>query len=305
MKKFTLLMAIVLIGLNSKAQDDSSLVKSNTTDTIQPVTKNDTIRVGNILIIKRNKKTGDNEDNDVNVAMGRNSSERKKNSKVSTNWGVIDFGFSNYNDQTNYANTGSYLINRPGSPAFGKGDFKLRTGKSINVNIWFFMQRLSLVKNYVNLKYGLGIELNNYRYKSALSYKENGLVPYSAGLQTSNAFIFRDSIAFSKNKLAADYLTIPFMLNFTTHPNSSKKGISMSFGASAGYLYSQRNKQKSDGRGKEKNKGEYDMEKFKLSYIAELGLGPVRLYGSYSPKSMYENSLDIRPYTVGFRFSNW
>lgn len=166
------------------------------------------------------------------------------------------------------------------------------------------MQTLHLVKNNVNLKYGFGLELNNYRYKSSISYREDGTLPYSGGLQTNAPFIFRDSIFFSKNKLAADYLTIPFMINFASNKYSINKGISVSFGVSAGYLYSQRNKQKSDERGKKRNKGDYDMERFKLSYIAELGLGPVKFYGSYSPKSMYEHSLDMRPYTIGIRFSN-
>ena len=300
MKKFTLLMAIILPGLQSIAQTDSTLVA----DTSNRIVKNDTIRIGNILIIKKGDRNKTSDEKDTDVTMGRRT-ERKTNSKVSTNWGVLDLGFANYDDQTNYANAGSYLVNKPGSPALDKGDFKLRTGKSINVNIWFFIQRLSLFKNYVNLKYGLGIELNNYRYKSAVSYKENGTIPYSGGLQTSNAFVFRDSIGFSQNKLAADYLTVPFMINFNTNPYSSNKGLNISVGVSGGYLYSQRNKQESNERGKEKNKGEYDLEKFKFSYVAELGLGPVRLYGSYSPKSIYENSLDMRPYTVGFRFSNW
>jgi Outer membrane protein beta-barrel domain len=304
MKKFTLLMAIVLLGQVSKAQEDTLLKQKNATDTIMPSAKNDTIRVGNILIIKKNKSVR-TEENDATVTMERSPRQPKKNSKVSTNWFVLDLGFSNYDDQTDYATAGSYLANKPGSPALGAGDFKLRTGKSINVNVWFFMQRMSLVKNYVNLKYGIGLELNNYRYKSPISYKENGVIPYSGGMQTSNAFVFRDSVSFSKNKLAADYLTVPFMINFNSNPNSSKKGLRASAGVSAGYLYSQRNKQKSDARGKEQNKGEYDMERLKLSYIAELGLGPVLLYGSYSPKSMYENGLNMRPYTVGFRFSNW
>ena len=30
------------------------------------------------------------------------------------------------------------------------------------MNIWFFMQRLNLIEHMVNLKYGLGLELNNY-----------------------------------------------------------------------------------------------------------------------------------------------
>jgi len=289
MKRLTLLLATAIICLSVTAQEEKKDQKK------------DTIRIGGMIIVKDGKKSNKNKD----VKVIRDHSPKKR-SNISTNWGILDLGFSNYNDKTNYANTGGYLVNRPGSPAIGKDDFKLKTGKSINVNIWVFMQRLNLVKHHVNLKYGLGFELNNYRYKSTamLSYKEGGTIPYSGGLQTSAPFIFRDSISFSKNKLAADYLTVPMMLNFSTHANQ-KKGISLSVGVSAGYLYAQRNKQKSNERGKWKNKGEYDLERFKFSYIAELGLGPIRLYGSYSPQSLYAKSLDIKPYTVGLRFSNW
>lgn len=289
MKKITLLAIAVIAALTNHAQTDSTR------------TANDTMRIGNILIIKRGKISTNS---DSTVVLGRTNYSRKSNSRFTTNWGVFDLGFSNYSDKTNYANAGSYLVNKPGSPAMDASSFKLRAGTSINVNVWFFIQTMHLIKKNVNLKYGLGLELNNYRYKSALSYREGGVIPYSGGTQTNNPFIFRDSISFKKNKLAADYLTVPFMLNFASNKYNRNKGLSASFGVSAGYLYSQRNKQKSDERGKDKNKGEYDLERFKLSYIGELGLGPIKLYGSYSPKSMYEHSLDIRPFNVGFRISN-
>jgi len=284
MKRLTLLLAAAIICLSVTAQEKN---------------KKDTIRIGGMIIVKDGRAGSKNKKHKEN-------DPPKKPSRVSTNWGILDLGFSNYNDNTTYPPAGSYLIDRPGSPAIGKPDFKLNTGKSINVNIWFFMQRINLAKQYVSLKYGLGLELNNYRYKSTamLSYREGGAIPYSGGLQTNSPFIFRDSISFSKNKLAADYVTVPMMLSFASHANQ-KKGVSLSVGVSAGYLYSQRNKQKSNERGKLRNKGDYDLERFKFSYIAELGLGPVRLYGSYSPKSMYTKSLDIKPYTVGLRFSNW
>jgi len=289
MKKLMLLLAPVIICLNASAQEDT--VKTNQ--------NKDSIRIGGMVIIKKGNGGGR-----VTVKAGGDN-EKKKHSKLSTNWWIVDLGFSNYNDKTNYANAGNYLINRPGFPALDKNDFKLKTGKSINVNIWVFMQRVSLIKKYVNLKYGFGVELNNYRYRSAINYNENGPVPYTINTQTNAPFIFRDSILFSKNKLAADYATIPVMLNFVSNPGQHKKGVSLSLGVSAGYLYSQRNKQKSIERGKLKNKGDYGLERFKFSYVAELGLGPILLYGSYSPKSIYERSLDIRPYNVGFRFSYW
>jgi hypothetical protein len=290
MKRLTILVAGMIFCATASAQSDTTVQGK----------KSDTMRIGNIIIIKRGKKNGSDS---MNITMGRTT---RKKSKVSTNWGIVDLGFSNYNDQTDYSTAGSYLVNKPGSPDFSKDDFKVKAGKSINVNVWFFMQTLAVVKHNVNLKYGLGLELNNYRYRSnaALSYKEGGVVPYNNGLVTNAPFIFRDSISFSKNKLAADYLTVPLMINFATNNYSKDKGISVSLGVSAGYLYSQRNKQKSEERGKEKNKGDYNLEKFKLSYIGELGLGPVKLYASYSPKSMYENGLDIRPFNFGFRLSN-
>jgi Outer membrane protein beta-barrel domain len=288
MKQLITFLAAAIICSTATAQTDSTTTK-----------KSDTIRIGGIIIVKNGKK-----DKDVNITMGRKDKTKKKNPNVSTNWWIVDVGFNNYTDKTNYATAGSYLINRPGYPNLDKNDFKLRAGKSVNVNIWLFMQRLNLIEHHVNLKYGVGLEINNYRYKSSVSYKEGGPVPYTA-TQTNSPFIFRDSITFSKNKLATDYLTVPVMLNFVSNPNSRKKGISLSAGVSAGYLFSQRNKQKSDERGKDRNRGDYDLNTFKLSYVAELGLGPIRFYGSYSPKSMYDHSLDMRPYTVGFRFSNW
>jgi len=259
---------------------------------------NDTIRIGSILIIKKNKKAKG--DTTTIIAEIKKSNPRK-----STNYLIFDLGFANFNDNTNYANAGGYVVNKTGAPAFNASDLKLKGGKSININIWLFMQKYALVKNNVSLIYGLGMELNNYSFRSPISFKENGTIPYSGGQQTNAPFVFRDSISFSKNKLAADYVTVPLMLNFATTKKSGKLILSASFGISAGYLYSQRNKQISNERGKEKNKGEYDMEKFKISYIGDIGLGPVRLYGSYSPKTIFERGLDLKPFNIGVRFSKW
>ncbi len=41
--------------------------------------------------------------------------------------------------------------------------------------------------------------------------------------------------------------------------------------------------------GKKKERDDFDLRKLKLAYIAEISLGPVRLYGSYATKSMFKN----------------
>ena len=291
MKKTVLAFMAILFTIHSFAQDDSIVVRK----------QNDTIRIGGMIILKKGDTSHTKR---VSVIIGNRRKE--KNSNISTASFIVDLGFANWTDKTNYgsATSNDYIVNRPGTAPLGENDFKLKTIKSVNVNIWFFMQRLNLIKHYVNLKYGLGIELNNYRFKSAVSLNEGGANPYTSQ-NIPHPFIFRDSISFSKNKLAADYVTVPFMLNFRTNPNSSSKGISLSAGVSAGYLYSSRNKQESDERGKKKNRGDYDLEKWKFSYIAELGLGPAHLYGSYSPNSIFRKELNFMPYNIGIRLSNW
>jgi Outer membrane protein beta-barrel domain len=296
MKRIYFLATLCAIATASYAQQPTTA-----DSTVSKKRQNDTISIGSILIIKRNDKSYKN---DSTVLLTDNN-YTKKYSRISTNFLVVDLGFANWEDKSNYGAGGNFLVNKPGAPALSADDLKLRAGKSVNVNIWFFMQKLALVKRNVNLKYGLGVELNNYSFRSPISFKEGGVVPYNAPAVTNAPFIFRDSIAFSKNKLAVKYITIPLMLNFATNHKPGKPGFSASVGVSAGYLYRQRNKQRSDTRGKQKNQGDYDLERFKLSYIGEIGFGSFRLYGSYSPKSIFEKSLDIRPYNIGFRFSKW
>ncbi len=295
MKKTILILGSIFISAASFAQ----------TDSVQVERKDDTIRIGGMIILK--KGTPNDEKKRVTVTVG-NKRKQKQNSNVSTSSFIVDLGFANWVDKTNYVNAlaNGSIVNKPGSPDhLIANDFKLKTVKSVNVNIWFFMQRVNLVKHYVNLKYGLGIELNNYRFKSNVSFNEGGFNPYNPSVSIPHAFAFRDSVSFSKDKLAADYVTLPLMVNFRTNKSSSDKGLNFSAGVSAGYLYSSRNKQISSERGKQKNRGDYDLDKWKFSYIGELGLGPVRLYGSYSPKSIFQNGLDFRPYNIGIRLSNW
>ena len=259
------------------------------TDTTGKKETNDTIRIGGMIIIK---KPGSNEreiirGDKVSVKI---PSRKYKSENVTTNWAILDLGFSSFNDKTNYGS----LATQAFAPGSTEDWFDLRGGKSRNVNIWFFMQRLNLVEHVVNFKYGLGLELNNYYFNDErLSFQKNPtLITMDATLKDAK-----------KNKLAADYLTLPLMLNFNFTPNK-KNGFGFSGGVSAGYLYSARQKTKMNGK-VEKVKNDFDLQKWKLSYIGEVNLGPVKLYGSYAFETMWEKGLDQAPYNIGFRFSNW
>jgi hypothetical protein len=259
------------------------------TDTTGKKETNDTIRIGGMIIVK---KPGSNDreiitgDRTVKIPSRKRESE---NENVTTNWSILDIGFSGFNDQTNYSS--------PEAQAFAPGStedwFDLR-GKSRNINFWFFMQRLNMIKHVVNLKYGLGLELNNYFFDDErIRFQKNPtLITMDNNLKDAK-----------KNKLAVDYLTAPIMLNFNFTPNR-QNGFGFSAGVSAGYLYSARQKTKMGGD-KDKVRNDFDLKRWKLSYVGELNLGPVKLYGSYAFETMWDKGLDQTPYNVGFRLSNW
>lgn len=289
MKRLVCLLTLVWIGNSAFAQNDST------------TTNTDTVKVGNFIIIKKNKGNSPSEE----YERPRNRSyelrvERRprRRNNISTNWWIMDLGFANWRDQTDYASAqgGNYFkVLRPADGPVNQNSFKLINGKSSNVNIWFFMQKLNVVKHVVNLKYGLGLEMYNYRFDTRISFRKD-----------PQPFVFNDSIAFTKNKLYVEYLTVPVMININTTPDS-RRGLSFSAGVSAGYLLGSRNKQISGERGKQKIKGDFNFEPWRIATIAEVGIGPVRLYGSYSLNRLQKDVTRVEqyPYTVGIRFSNW
>lgn len=212
--------------------------------------------------------------------------EKKKELKNIENfWWVLDLGFSGYTDQSNYA-----LARTIGfvAPNVGKDQLKLNMAASRNVNLWILMQRVNLVKHMLNLKYGVGLEMNNYRFE-----QEN------IQFQKNPTAIYLGMVEYNKVKLAADYITVPMMLNLNTSPEKSN-GLRLSAGVSAGFLYSSRFKTK-EGGDIDKIRSDFDLEPFKFSWVGELGLGPITLYTSFAMNNMWNKGLDMRPYNVGIR----
>jgi hypothetical protein len=138
-------------------------------------------------------------------------------------------------------------------------------------------------------------------YKRPLRYSENTpAVPNPPVLSLDNTV----DRSYKKDKLAADYLTVPVMANFNFTPRRHN-GFGLSAGVSFGYLYSARNKTITSDEGKKKAKDDFDLEKWKMSWVGEIALGPVKFYGSYAMRNMYSRGLDVTPYNFGFRLSNW
>lgn len=284
-----------------------TIVRSSTDSSFSSKPQKDTIRIsGGVVIIGNGLDKGlekirlggeniKNAINDMNIKVVVNKTPKK----YSTNWFAWDLGFAGYNDETNYASraTQNFLApimgtNFPTTPPLSKNDFRIRATRISNFNLWFFIQRMSLIKQVVNLKYGLGIESNNYHFKTGIKYEDLRV----------ETLVSRTIGVVNKNKLVANYLTAPLMLNINTNPSSRKNGFQLSAGVSGGFLINAWQKMTID-RDRSKIKSDYNLSPFKLAYIGELGLGQVRLYGSYAPRAMHQYGVVQKPYTIGVRFS--
>lgn len=278
LKKISLLALATIALASSQAQ---------TTDSTRTVSEGDTMRIGNIIILKDGQPASQNRE--VNVQIKRKHYNRHQNNTM--HWLALDLGFNNFVDNTNYASPEAQAF-APGSDA---NQFNLNNTKSLNVNLWFLQGRLNMIKHVINLRYGAGIEFYNFRFEEDLRFTKN----------PPSVYVDQD-INYNKNKLAMNYVTVPLMINFNFTP---KRSLERSFGISAGisgsYLYASRQKYRSSETGKQKLKGNLGLNDIKIAYVGELHLGPVQVYGSYATESMFKNGLDFTPYTVGLRLSTF
>jgi hypothetical protein len=256
----------------------------------------DTVKLGRLQIIKSQdsnyKKDWESmiEDGDFDNTQITIKRAPKKLKNIETNWWIFDLGFANFVDKSPNPNALPY------GPAMSPENFSLNNKKSTNVNIWVVTQKLNIYQHKINLKYGLGIEMFNFRFDKPISFRED---------ITTN--VKYDIVSFTKNKLLVKYLTIPLQINFSPNP-TNKKGFYASIGMSAGYLWNAKNKQISGERGKEKFRGNFNLNDWRFATIGELGLGSVRLYGSFANNNLFNKNqsfIDMQPFAVGLRFSKF
>src|SRR5882672_6003688 len=115
MKKEFLLLAGLCLYLSGWAQTDTT-GKNNGGSQV------DTIKIGSMIIIKKgDPETG----NGTEVHIHKRNFYRPSN--VSTNWLIVDLGFANFNDRTNYQSASAQSF-APGSTSDW---FNLRNGKSV------------------------------------------------------------------------------------------------------------------------------------------------------------------------------
>jgi hypothetical protein len=319
-KKVMLPFLLMATSLVSRAQSDTIAMLATKNDTLVLTSKNDTIRIGSLLIVTkkeaedRNFKTvlkigdasyGKTNDGELGWIKGDFKKTRieiakgpRKLKNLETNWWTLDLGFANYHDKSPVM---YWLAANPNVLPYGPGpinpkSLSLNNKKSTNVNLWIVQQKLNIYEHKINLKYGVGLEMFNFRFEKPISFREDVV-----------GYLKYEDVTFTKNKLLVKYLTVPVQISFKPNPNL-RRGFYASVGMSAGYLLNAKNKQISAENGKQKYAGNFNLNDWRVATIGELGVGPIRLYGSYGMTNLFNKSqvlFDMQPFALGLRFSRF
>lgn len=267
---------------------------------LQLFAQNDTIKIGQLLISKPESKSNlsweqiiKNKDlNGLKVNFKKSNNNFKQ---LETSWFAFDLALVNYLDETKYAENKSLSNPAIGEP-LSKFKMQLNNGKSTNINIWVVQQKYRLKNPAFYLKYGLGLEMFNFRYEYGINFRKN-----------ESMFIYLNDESYQKNKLFTSYLSAPVQFGYDFKLKNDKI-LGVSGGLVTGYLFKSYNKQINRELGKEKYKSNFSLRDMRLAGVFEIRIDKLKFFGTASLQNILDKmntNQSLYPYSFGLRFSKF
>ncbi len=278
MKATCIVLALMVFANQMMGQDNTEDVKQ-----ADKKHKSLSLGVGGKGLVHYNQNKDNNNDEESKAEDG----------KFDVHYGVLDLGLNYLVDKTNYSATAAQNFLHVPSAYKNAALFDMNQGKSVNVNIYPVMVNYMLFKTenfHLHLCSGLGLQFYNFRFNKNINYANN-----------PNNFVFIDTVSFSKNKLALDYLNIPLEL-LLKHRIGNDNWLVYGFGVTGGFLLDSWTKQISAERGKTHNHSQFDFNPFNSCLSAEIGIDDIiRLYATYQLTALESSGLLQYPFCIGFR----
>ncbi|HPG07589.1 MAG TPA: outer membrane beta-barrel protein [Saprospiraceae bacterium] len=207
---------------------------------------------------------------------------RYRHDPIKTRWFLLDIG------------VGSYVEDVPLYLDNGLNPFDQDLGRSTNLQIHLYQQRINLAGGVLNLLHGLEFNIQEYAFANPVS-----LVPNQPELTIN----LDDGVSYRKNRLQMTYLTLPIMLNIETNPNHHHRSFRISAGVYGGLRLNSNLKQKSGAYGKEKIRDDFNLNKYQYGLRGQIGFGPINLYGTLNMSPLFDENQDagakLYPFAIG------
>lgn len=187
--------------------------------------------------------------------------------------GMVDLGISSYIDEN-----GS--LDMPDELDY----MDQRLFRSINFGLHLINIKFGLNKKEKPQRLGIsaGIKWNVVHYSMEKDYQLN------KDQENYLAAIDYDVPALKKNRLKANYIQLPFMLEYNSRPNRESKSFNIGIGYVHQLLLNSNYKYKTEDGVKVKTKGEYNMTKSMGLIEGRIGYGPLNFYAQYGLKNLFQ-----------------
>jgi hypothetical protein len=207
--------------------------------------------------------------------------DEKEKKKFEAHWAGLDMGFNvmmNNAMGTSFENN-QYWENDP--------------ARSMTWNLNILEHKFPIYKQYVGITTGLGFSFTQ------LAFRDN----YILNSTTDTLFATIDTVnSYSKNKLRANYLTVPLLIEFATNEDSDKS-FYLAAGVVGGVRLSSKIKRQGEFDGKEfkqEDKGVYGLNSFKLDGTVRMGYGSFGAFASYSLLPLFDTDKTVEVYPLTF-----
>ena len=273
-----------IISGDGQASMDSIKVKiGNMKIVILDDNKGEEKKEKRMIIDERVIITEDRENENRNN-MGCDDCNEHSNNPVWSGFGLTANGFLNTQDKLV---TGSEL-----------GFLELDPAKSIGVQLNLLEKRFPIIKGFLGLTTGLGIQWNRYALKG------------NYDITSINDTIFgtlNTTVNYSTNTLSSAYLQAPLLLQVNTNKNRWESWT-ISAGVVGGIRIGGLHKTKWEIDGnenKDKTKDDFNFRPFSASLMALIGYGQWNVYMTYNLTDVFNegSALSLRGVNAGILFS--
>lgn len=287
MNKWNTLLALLLFAVPVFAQEETEEQGGETTEEVVFEEKGsgepDTTRmnIGNREVIIITKSDGESEEYDIDFDEDQEEPSKRSN-RSEAHWSGVDFGFT-------------MLMNNNFENSFSNNPYWENDAARSQVwNLNLFEHKFNFGTPYVGLTTGLGFSF------TGIAFKDN----YVLSSNADTVFATIDTVnVYSKNKLRASYLTVPLLLEFTTSAGSDN-GFYLAAGVVGGVRLTSRVKRNGEFEGrefKERIKGNYGLNSFRLDAAARFGYGNWGVFANYNLLPLFDDgrTVDVYPLTFG------
>ncbi len=207
--------------------------------------------------------------------------------RFSGNWSGLELGYN------------GYLMPDGSLDITGEAEFmRLNEGKSVNFNLNFCQIDIGITR-HLGFVTGMGLHFSNYRFagnNNITVSDEGNIVPSYPS----------DDINYEKTKLVTKYLTAPLFLELQI-PTSSRRRVNVAAGVVGGLKVGDHTKvvYRQNGRQKLKDRGDFNLNRFRYGYTIRAGYGSLQLYGTrYETPLFRENrGPELYPYEAGISWT--